>query len=99
MTLWRRSSAAGRYGFERDRREGRRRKWRIRECRADRTLDKNRIIAKLRNTLATSLQTLTWTAQQIADAQLEIAERVKDMAANEHEFQEVTLARESWKAD
>ena len=38
--------------------------------------------------------------QHIADAQLEIAERVKDTAANDHEFKEVTLARErEFKAD
>ena len=37
--------------------------------------------------------------QHIADAQLEIAERVKDIAANDHEFKEVTLARERLKAD
>ena len=57
--------------------------WRIRVCCPDSTLDKNRLNAKLPNTLATSLQTLTWA----------------DFAANEHEFKEVTLARERLKAD
>ena len=37
--------------------------------------------------------------QHIADAQLEIAERVKGIAANDHEFKKVTLACESLKAD
>ena len=74
---------AGRCGVEGDRGEGRRKKWRIRECCADSTLDKNRLIAKLPNTLATSLQTLAWA----------------DIAGNKHEFKVVTLACESLKAD
>ena len=57
--------------------------WRIRECCADSTLDKNRLIAKLPNTLETTLQTLTWA----------------DIAENKHEFKEVTFARERLKAD
>ena len=47
--------------------------------------------------MTTWLQKLT--CQHIADAQLEIAERVKDIAANDHELKEVTLARESLKED
>ena len=73
--------------------------WRIRECCADSTLDKNQVDCKAAEHIGNLAAEIDLGCQHIADAQLEIAERVKDIAANDHEFKEVTLARERLKAD
>ena len=66
---------------------------------ADSTLEKNRLITKAGQSIDKLAADIALAAQNIADAQIKIAQRVKDIATNEHEIKEATSVRETEKAD